>query len=118
MGTRTKTTSSVMRLFLPVFGIALLLAGCVAPANTPPDNSPAASSSGLACFAAVLPASSGNSAPVPENCDELCASRDAACVGAALENGNGILPLPACDHPPSAALSSSALACRCYRVGP
>jgi hypothetical protein len=90
---------------LPIISIAALLCACTTPADrTPADNSPtvAVGAARLACFSADTPDSGGS-------CDELCAARDAACVGTETGKGTLILPLPSCD----AASSSSTMSCRC-----
>ena len=89
----------------PILCIAALLCACAAPAErAPADNSPAVpvATARLACFSADTPDSGGS-------CDELCATRDAACVGTETGKGTLILPLPSCD----AASSSSSKSCRC-----
>jgi hypothetical protein len=91
---------------LPFLCIAALLCACAAPVErterTPAGNPPAAGATRLACFSDDLPDSGGS-------CDELCASRDAACVATGVGKGTLILPLPSCD----AASSSSTMSCRC-----
>jgi hypothetical protein len=89
----------------PLLCIAALLCACAGPADrTPADNSPAVAvaTARLACFSADTPDSGGS-------CDELCATRDAACVGTETGKGTLILPLPSCD----AASASSTMSCRC-----
>jgi hypothetical protein len=57
---------------LPIIGIAALLCACAAPVErTPADNVPVGTAR-LICFSADTPDSGGS-------CDELCATRDAAC---------------------------------------
>jgi hypothetical protein len=88
MGTRTKTTSSIMRLqFLPVLAIALLLSGCAAPADVPPPADINASMSGISMSSLrIVPQS-----VAPAGCDKslygtLVAMRDGAlCVCRHLE---------------------------------
>ena len=82
MGTRTKTTSSVMRFFAPVLAIALLLAGCAAPADVAPPADVDAGMSGIAMSSLrIVPQSAA-----PARCEKklygtLVAMRDGAlCV--------------------------------------
>lgn len=94
-----------MNRFAPTLCIAALLCACAAPAEkTPADNStaPAGSAAHLACFSADTPESGGS-------CDELCATRDAACVGTETGKGTLVLPLPSCDG----VSASSTMSCRC-----
>ena len=89
----------------PILCIAVLLCACAAPTErTAADNSPsvAANTARLSCFSADTPEPGGS-------CDELCASRDAACVGTETGKGTLVLPLPSCD----AASASSTMSCRC-----
>jgi hypothetical protein len=93
----------------PILCIAALLCACAAPIEraerTPADNSPsvAVGAARLACFSADTSDSGGS-------CDELCAARDAACVGTETGKGTLILPLPSCGDAPS---SSPSVSCRC-----
>jgi hypothetical protein len=121
---RSASTSTLSKFLMLVAAAVLLavaavaLSSCAAPnpENAPADNSAPASSGGLACFSAILPASDENDAAAVGTCNALCASRDAACVGAALEDHQIILPMPTCGDAASLTPSSPALACRCCRV--
>ena len=115
---KTPSISTILRLGA-LLSVTAFLCACVATAETASSstgsNSFAARAGGLSCFSAVLSASAENEKPQAGTCDEVCAARDAACVGATLDNRELILPLPNCGSPPPAGSSSLALACRCCR---
>jgi hypothetical protein len=93
MGTTTKTTSSVLQiLFAPVFAIALLLAGCAAPADVTPPADIDAGMSGISMSSLrMVPQSAA-----PARCDKsiygtLAAMSDGAlCVCRQGPNHRGV----------------------------
>jgi hypothetical protein len=91
---------------------AVFLAGCAAR-SAPADNSSAGPAAGLACFSITLPASDGPEIPPPATCDALCATRDAACVGAAFKDSLIAPPLTCGDPSPSPSPT-----CRCCYIRP
>lgn len=101
---QTRADRESWSFFILAVSLALSLLSC---ASAPDDNSPAVHGAGVVCFPAPVPAASTGS------CDELCATRDAACVGAALKDGPLFPPLT-CGHPST---SSSTMMCRCCHVG-